>query len=416
MANALTKDLEILFENFVTSFEASNIVSRKAKKFRPGDTEMQRAGDTVYRPQQYHMDIVEGLDLTSAAATDIVQRQVPATFKSPQNILYKLDAKEMRDPIHKEQAGKAAGLRLAAKIDSDLAEAVALRATNVVTIPSGVSNKGLEIWDGAATLDALLLSIGIPIGSSRSAFLNAWDYKDVAKELGARQYTPGIVETAYEKAKIPDIAGFDSFKVDYNGTFRAGTAAALTLAAAPAHRVTAMDANGQPTDNRQGVITVSGAGLAVGDAFTIAGVNSVHMIKKTDTTKPQVFRVLAVDGTSITVSPKILPPNNADTASRPYSNVTANAANGAAITVLNKNAGNITSVWADDAVELLYGKLAFPTGQGPQVMTATTEQGATLIMSYGFNHISGVTTARFTTLYGTSVLIPEFCGLILGGQ
>ncbi len=31
-------------------------------------------------------------------------------------------------------------------------------------------------------------------------------------------------------------------------------------------------------------------------------------------------------------------------------------------------------------------------------MTATTEQGATLIMSYAFDHIKGVTTARFTPL------------------
>lgn len=58
----------------------------------------------------------------------------------------------------------------------------------------------------------------------------------------------------------------------------------------------------------------------------------------------------------------------------------------------------------------------FPTGQGPQVMTATTEQGATLIMSYAFDHIKGVTTTRFTTLYGCSVLVPEYTGIVIAGQ
>ncbi len=87
-----------------------------------------------------------------------------------------------------------------------------------------------------------------------------------------------------------------------------------------------------------------------------------------------------------------------------------------AITILNKNAAPANLFWADGSVELMYGKLAFPTGQGPQVMTATTEQGATLIMSYAFDHIKGVTTARFTTLYGCSVLVPEYTGIVIAGQ
>ncbi len=156
--------------------------------------------------------------------------------------------------------------------------------------------------------------------------------------------------------------------------------------------------------------------MQVGDAFTIAGVNSVHQITKDTTGQPQVFRVLAVSGTTVTISPKILPVENADVASRPYANVDAKPAESAAITILNKNAAPANLFWADGSVELMYGKLAFPTGQGPQVMTATTEQGATLIMSYAFDHIKGVTTARFTTLYGCSVLVPEYTGIVIAGQ
>lgn len=72
--------------------------------------------------------------------------------------------------------------------------------------------------------------------------------------------------------------------------------------------------------------------------------------------------------------------------------------------------------YAQGATLTAYEKAQIPTGQGPQVMTATTEQGATLIMSYAFDHIKGVTTARFTTLYGCSVLVPEYTGIVIAGQ
>lgn len=418
MANQLAKDLEIAFENYVESFEASCVVSRNATKFRPDDTAMQRAGDVEHRPQRYHADIQEGLDLTGKTPTDIVQRLVPSVFKEPQNVLWKLDAREMRDPEHKKEMGRAAGQRIAAKIDSDLINAAARYATHV--IPVGVNTTGTlgrDLWNAAAGVDASMTAIGIPQGVNRRSFWSPFSYKDLAGELGGRQYAAGLTQTAYEKAQIPDVASFDSYKTDISPRLGAGPTGAVTLAAAPAHKVVSKDANGLPVDNRQGVITVSASsGLEAGDAFTIAGVHSVHMISKDTTDELQVFRVLDITGVTVTITPQILPPNNADVPSRPYSNVDANAANGAALTIINKNAANANLLWADGSVELMYGKLAFPTGQGPQVMTATTEQGATLIMSYAFDHIAGVTTCRFTTLYGTSVLVPEYVGLVLPNQ
>lgn len=363
------------------------------------------------------MNIEEGLDLSSKTPTALVQRLVPSVFKEPKNILYTLDAREMRDPEHKTEAGRAAGMRLAAQIDSDLISMVTQRATNVITMAdSTTGSQGRDLWNCAAGIDATMTAIGVPQGINRRSFWNPFNYKDLAGELGHRAYAQGATLTAYEKAQIPPVASFDSYKTDISGRVPKGTATSITLAAAPAHKVEAKDANDMPVDNRQGTITVSAEGLQVGDAFTIAGVNSVHQITKDTTGQPQVFRVLAVSGTTVTISPKILPPDNADVASRPYANVDANAASSAAITILNKNAAPANLFWADGSVELMYGKLAFPTGQGPQVMTATTEQGATLIMSYAFDHIKGVTTARFTTLYGCSVLVPEYTGIVIAGQ
>lgn len=417
MANKLTKDLEIMFENYVNGFEASCVMSRQAKIFRPGDQTMQRAGDVIYRPQHYHMRVVEGLSLQESDATDLLQRMVPSVFKQPQNIVYQLDAKEMRDDEHKTEAGRAAGQRLAAQIDLDLALEVANRATNVVTVgDNSTGAQGKDLWNAAASLRAAMTQTGVPIGLAKRGFWSADGAKALAYELAGRSYTAGVNQNAWEDARIGRVAGFDSYEVDVSGTVPDGTATAITLGAAPAHKIEIQDANGTPSDNRQGTITVSAAGLQKGDAFTIAGVNMVHQISKADSGKPQVFRVLAVSGTTVTISPKILPLNNADVPSQPYANVTANPAANAGITILNQKPAAVNTFWADGAVELMLGKLAFPTDQGAQVMTATTKQGATLIMAYQFNIMTAKTTARFTTLYGTNVLIPEYTGIIIPGQ
>lgn len=247
-----------MFENYVEGFEAACVVSRNAKKFRPGDTAMQRAGDVLYRPQHYHMNIEEGLDLSSKTPTALVQRLVPSVFKEPKNILYTLDAREMRDPEHKTEAGRAAGMRLAAQIDSDLISMVTQRATNVITMAdSTTGSQGRDLWNCAAGIDATMTAIGVPQGINRRSFWNPFNYKDLAGELGHRAYAQGATLTAYEKAQIPPVASFDSYKTDISGRVPKGTATSLTLAAEPAHKVEAKDANDMPVDNRQGTITVS---------------------------------------------------------------------------------------------------------------------------------------------------------------
>ena len=435
MANKLTKDLEIMFGQYVDDFEAACVLSQKAKIFRPADTDMQRAGDVVYRPQHYHANIVSGLDLSgkSDEFTDLTQRMVPSVMRAPQNVVTVLDAKEMRDDEHKIDAGRAAGQRLSAQIDIDLSNEVALRATNVLTTSAagaGQGTAGKDLWAAAASMKANMTMIGVPQGLSRNAFWSADGVRDLAQDLGFRaNLNAGTTEDAYSSARIPNVAGFKSWEVDSAPAIGAGSVAAITLAAVPAHKIEVQDNKPDdysianmtnitpPPDNRQGVITVSAShGLKIGDAFTVDGVTMVHRITLADTAKPQVFRVLGVSGNDITISPKMLPVNNADKASRPYANIAKNPASGANITVINKGASAPNVFWADGSVELMLGKLAFPTGEGAQVMTATTKQGAYLVMAYQFNILTGKTTCRFTTMYGTNVLIPEYTGLILPNQ
>jgi len=406
MANALIKDLELAFEPFVEQFDAACVVSMEADTTYPDPTAMQRAGDTFYVPEAYHADVVTGLDISGATAVDVVQRMVPTVFRSPDNVKYTLDAKELRDPNHMKNMGKAAALRLAAEIDKNLYAQVAARA-NIV-----VKKVGALAWDDGATAEALMLSRGIQ-SSDRKLFLNPFDYKDIAKDLGNRAYLGDRSKDAYERSKVPDIASFATFRTDTVANLAAiGTVSGTTVNANTSHTVTSMTGD-VPTDNRVGALVVAGANIANiknGDAFTIAGVNAVHMIDKSDTGQLQTFRVISGAGTAnLVVSPKIV-------ITGPYQNCTAQAAAGAAITFLNTVSKPVNAFWSQGAVCLDFGRLAFPSNAGAQVMTATTKNGVPLVMVAQIDAMTGILKVRHTTLYAATVRDPAKCGIILANQ
>ena len=412
MANALTKDLEIMFDNMVQGFDAACVLSSQVARFSPDQTSMQRAGDVVYRPMDYHMETTSGLDVSGATPVDLVQRMVPAVYKAPENIVYTLDAKEMRDSYHMEKAGAAAGKRLAAKIDSDLASVVTLRAANVVT-QSGVFDQ-----DFAATAKRVLRAKGLPMGVDIKTVLSLLDAQKISASLAGRSMYQGQTAQSFENGEIPGrLAGMMAYEADVMPNLAAkGTVTSITAGAALSSTVTAMTGD-LPTDNRQATLTLSGANLANvknGDVFTVANsgttINSVHQITKDSTGEAQTFRVISGGGTSSIV---IYP---APVASGPYQNVTAGIASGATLTFINNNVKAGTIGFAEGAVELMTGRLAFPTDQGAKVVSTTSKNGVPLIFSYSFNHLTGKTTVRVTSLYATTVLQPEMCFLALASQ
>jgi hypothetical protein len=304
--------------------------------------------------------------------------------------------------------GKAAALRLAGEVDKALYTTVANQASIFVKKVGALS------WDDAATAEALMLTRGIGVGGDRKLFLNAFDYVDIAKDLGNRQYIGDLSKDAYERSRVPDIAGFKTFRTDnLQNSVAVGTVTGTTINGNQSFTPTAMTGD-LPTDNRKMTLTVQGSNVAnikVGDTFTIAGVNAVHNIDKSDTGRLMTFRVLATasSGTSLTITPAIV-------SSGQFQNVTTQAANSAQVVFQNTATKPVNAFWSQGSVTLDYGRLAFPQGQGVQVMTATTKQGVPLIMSYSFDQLTAKTTARFTTMYAATVLDPEKCGIIVANQ
>lgn len=407
MPNFITKDLEIMFENYVEGYDSACVISREADTSYPDAQSMQRSGDVFYRPQNYNANIVTGLDVSASARTDIIQRQVPTVYRNPDNVLFELNAREMRDPEHMKKMGDAAAKRLAAEVDKNLYATVAAQASIVV------KKVGALAFTDAGTAEALMLSRGIGLGRERKLFMNPFDYQAITADLGNRAYIGDRSKDAYERSQVPDIAGFKTFRTDNVANLAAiGTVTGTTVSGAQSFTPSAMTGD-LPTDNRRQTLVVAGANIANtknGDVFTIAGVNAVHQIDKSDTGRLMTFRIISGAGTAnLVITPAII-------ATGPYQNVSAVAGAGAAIVFQNTVAAPVNAFWAQGSVALDYGKLAFPSGQGVEVKTATTKNGVPLIMSYSFNHLTAVTTVRAHTLYATTVLEPEQCGIILANQ
>jgi hypothetical protein len=407
MPNQLAKDLELMFGEYVEGYDAGCVVSREVRTSYPSPTTMQRSGDVFYKPQNYMASVVQGLDISASASTDIVQRFVPTVYRTPDNVKWQMDAKEMRDPEHRKEVGKAAALRLSAEIDKNLYDTV--RAQGAIVI----KKVGAMSWETGQDAEATLISRGVANGRLRKLFMNAFDYKDVAKDLGNRAYLGQASMDAYERSIVPDIAMFRTFRTDNQSVLPAvGVVTGTTVNGTQSFTPSAMTGD-VPTDNRRMTLSVAGANIANiknGDAFTIANVNAVHQIDKSDTGQPMTVRVISGAGTaSLVVTPALI-------ATGPYQNVTAAAIGGAAITFLNTVSKAVNPFFCDGALMLDYGKLAFPAGEGAQVMTATTKNGVPLIMSYQFDHLTGVTTCRFTTMYAVTMLDPEAGGIIIANQ
>lgn len=409
MANDSLKALKIAFQTFVESYDANCVLSKAVSSETIDGKDAQRAGDVMYVRQNYEASTVTGLDVSGETDMDVIQRAVPIAFRDPENVIFNLNSKEARDEQVMTKQGEAAAKSLAAFVDQSLYATGVGKAANVIT------QTGAFDWTLGATVEEQMILRGISTSDAK-LFMNAGDWRAVADELGGRQYTTDRTKGAYERSQVPDIANLQTFRTDnLVNVAGVGTVTGTTINGAQSHTVVSKDGNNVPVDNRQMTLTVQGANIgniALGDSFTIAGVNAVHMKTKSDTNVPQTFRVIAAPtggGTTLTVTPAIV-------ASGPYQNVTAVAADSAAVTFINSTTKAANLAFAGDALQLKYGRLEFPNDMGPKVMTATTENGVPLCMSYNFDDRAGKISVRYHTYFADSLTDPEKAFLVLANQ
>ena len=420
MANAFSREERVMFDNVLEGFDDLLVIAKAAEKYTPLDaTGMQRVGDKVWIPAPYISASYDGFDQT-ANFGDVTGLSVPVSIGFHKSSNGKMTAKDLRDASQLRRYGEAAKQKLASDINGALYLTAALQGAQFVkrtAAPTG--------FDDIAQADAQLTEQGVPL-ANRYAFLAPRVYNSMAGNL-AKPMTSGLRETmtAYEKGWVGNIAGFETYKNDQSIRLGAATGGATTVNGANQYwvpKATSTGATGETenVDNRYSPLAVTAATYAnikAGDAFTIAGVNSVHMITKQDTGQLQTFRVISKPSAGvILVAPAIISGGGGTKAELEYKNVTATPATGAALTWLNTTTAELNPFFVKENLLLLPGSYQVDAEDGWAVMRGTTDAGIafTYVRQGSINDLS--MKFRFDVDFGTALTNPQMAGNLAFNQ
>jgi hypothetical protein len=423
VANGFSKEEIVAFDQVLEAFDDSIVATKMARVYRTNQETMERTNDTIWRPMPYIMTSYTGNDMTSNFK-DVTQLSVPSSINVQKSVPFTLTAKQLRDQLQEGRLGLGARQKLASDINVSLTATAAAYGSIVVKRTGAATG-----FDDLALCDSTMTVLGIQ-EDGRVYGASPSDYNNMASNLASRVLDNSKSLKAYERAYIGQVAGFDTYKLNYAQSLAAKTATTVKITNTnplyytPAATVVSADGlTYNNVDNRFQTIsiTVGGSTVKVGDAFTIAGVNACHHITKQDTGLPKTFRVVAIvtgaggSGT-IQITPPIISNGGATPAEAQYQNVTATPANNADLTFLNTVTGYQNVFWAGDCMEILPGRLMPATDSGMAVMRGTTDDGIELVMTRQ-GAINDLTTKyRFDTLYGTVCLNPEMAGIELFSQ
>jgi len=427
MANSFSKEERVAFEDLLEGFQDALVLSRNVSVYNTDQTMMERANNTIWRPQPYIAQSISSTPGNSIAGSyqAMTQLSVPATLGYSKTVPWEMTSLDLRDALQEGRLGESAKQKLASDINIAIMNAAAGLGSLVVPIAAAAGD-----YDDVALCDSIMNEQGVP-DYDRFMALSSRDYNGLAGNLvgSARSFGNAKSDKAYERSYVGMVAGFETYKMDYaNRLAAAAGGASITIDTNGSNsqanytpQATSTSVGGQiNVDNRFQTVTVSSTtNVAAGDAFTIAEVYAVHHITKQSTGQLKTFRVVSVDSaTTMTITPPIIGAQGSATdAQLQYKNVeVAIAADAAAITFLNVNASQVNVFWQKDSLEILPGRYAVPADAGVAVMRATTDQGVELVMQKFYDIDSMTIKYRLDTLFGVVNKNPEMSGILLFNQ
>lgn len=415
------------FDDILAGFDDMLVVASEVEKYNlPGSAaDQQHANDKVWRPMPYIPAVYDGFDQTSNFG-DITRLFVPVTVGIHKSVPVKWGPKDGRDEQSIARYFSDAALSLASQVNLSVFNTAINNATLVskrTVAPTG--------YDDLAQMGAIFTEQGLP-NFNRKAFYSARDYLTMAGNIAkpATSDSP-LAATAYERAYVKTVGNFDLFENDQSKILPAAAGVGVTITNTNPLYYTpvasTLDTDGNPTnvDNRRQIISiaVTSGTVKVGDAFTIAGVNSIHHISKGDTGQLKTFRVTRIvtgaGGTgTVEIEPPIISGAGGTRAELEYKNVTAAPTNGAVITFLNTVAANANLFFLKGAIEIIPGTFVADPGNGWKVMAkGTTPKLGLPIMYIQQGEINDLSVkGRLDIDYGVGALNPEMIGMQLFNQ
>lgn len=418
MSNDFLKQTEILFEKLIPGVEKELTFSKGIRINKDVDqVSLQRSSYTIWEPREYIGRVNDGTDAT-AALQPVTQLTAPLVVDTDKFAAFTMNMKELNDAMQEERIRKAQSKKIAASIDTHVANVLSLQSTLInkrTTSPTG--------YDDVAICDSIMNEQGLTNQTDRLLALTSRSYNSMASNLAARQTMNEKPTNAYERSLVGEVASFTTHKLDSGVSLAAATATSVTVNGANQYwEPVGMNTSGtgQPVDSRYMDlnVTVGGGAVAVGDAFTIADVYSVHPITKQSTGQLKTFRVVGLknSGATLVISPAIISNGGGTVAGEMYQNVTATPANSAAITFLNTTATIVNPFWVRDSCVLTPGRLILPSNAGAQVLAATTDSGIQMMMTAEVNPTTGVVNYILRVFFGVTLIEPEMAGVMLFNQ
>jgi hypothetical protein len=410
------------FDNLVEGFEDALTYGNIATKIDLGDAQEQVfSRDKVWIPQPMIGSSYDGFDQTSNF-DGLTQLWVPAQVGFHKSSPKKLSAKEMRNKMAIDMYTNEVKVKLA----SDVNRAV----RNRVALEGGIFTKRTVAPTGSADLflsQAQMTEIGVPAGD-RTYMVGIRNAIGMLSNVSDRQTMGSLSERAYKEGLLSArIAGFDVYEDDQPIRLAPAAGGTTTVNGAnqywePAATTIQTDGTENNRDNRYGQLVVTSAniaGIKPGDAFTVAGVNSVHLISKQDTGQLKTARVISVNTATntITYAPAFISNGGNTIGGREYQNVSATPANGAALTWLNTALAEVSPFFVKSAVGLLPGTFEVEPEDGWEVMQATTPKLGLRIICTKQGAINDLSTKmRWDIDFGTVLTQPEFAGAAMYNQ
>jgi hypothetical protein len=410
------------FDDVVESFEDALTYGNLATKIDLGDAQEQVfSRDKVWIPQPMIGSSYDGFDQTSNF-DGLTQLWVPAQVGFHKSSPKSLSAKAMRNKMAIDMYAGEVKTKLASDVNKAIRNRVALEGsifTKRTVAPTGSADLFLS--------SAQMTEVGVPAGE-RVAMIGIRNAIGMLSNVSDRAYMGDLSKQAYQDAKLSArIAGFNVYEDDQPIRLAPAAGGATTVNGAnqywePAATTIQTDGTENNRDNRYSQLVVTAAAIGsvkAGDAFTITGVNSVHMISKQDTGQLQTFRVISVNTSTntLTVAPAIISNGGNTIGGREYQNVSATPANGAAITWLNTTLAEVSPFFLKSAVGLLPGTFEVEPEDGWEVMQATTPKLGLRIICTKQGAINDLSTKmRWDIDFGTVLTQPQFAGAMMFNQ
>ena len=406
MPNDIGNEIKVMWDNVASTTDINCTLSKSLQRFDMGEVEGARTDDKVFEPQEFRFNVQDGLTSTDGDFQDLIDRMIPIDRTKVKRVLFKLSAKEMRDPRLLKMASEGIARDIRNAIDVAAYE-TAIQEGSLVHVSAGAFE-----WQTASDVEVLMANRGLG-GYNKKAFLSLPDYSGVSQQLGAYQYTDGIPKDALTKAQLPMLQSFETIRADYRKTLAANAQTGVTINGDQSHTPQTY-VTGSTTefyDNRRMVLNVTTGtitNMPRGTKFTIAGVNALNPETREDAGELQTFTVLSGTVSALTISPAIV-------TTGPYANCSAIAGNTNAVVILNTTLSAPSIFYTPESLILVPGQLPLG-GPGVDEIVTTTENGIPLVMTMEKDFHTGDLHCKGVIYFDVVAKFPDRIVVCLTGQ